>query len=153
MHSATPMRFTTLLLTLAALSAPAAAQSNICSSSIIGSGCGPTLDVSFAPNGNAGNQNITVSGSGLRTSGLTIMTWGVVNTGGILLPYGGCSLHTVFVWGHNINPDPGGNYSWTRSWPSWVQGSYYIQLGTLFLDANGGFGIETSEARVAVCTL
>ena len=144
---------TTTILALVALGSPVAAQYNICSSSLVGSGCGPTLDVSFAPNGNAGNQNITVSGGGLNTSGLTVMSWGVQSAGGISLPLGGCPGYSIFVWGHNINPDANGNYSWTRSWPNSVQGFYYIQLGTLYFDASGQPGIETSECRLAVCSL
>lgn len=145
------MKLSSLVL-LAALTAPATAQYNVCSSSLLGAGCGPTLDVTFAPVGTAGNQAITISGAGLNPAGITVMVWGVTNLGGFPLPLGGCPAYTEFLWGHNINPDAGGFYSWSRSWPNSVQGFYNIQLGTLYVDANNNFAIETSEARVAVCT-
>ncbi|MFN3243179.1 MAG: hypothetical protein ACE37K_16885 [Planctomycetota bacterium] len=146
------MNFRSFAITIAALAAPVAAQFNVCSSSLLGTGCGPTLDVTFTPVGNAGNQQITISGGGLDPAGITVMVWGLNNLGGFPLPLGGCPVYTEYLWGHNINPDAAGFYSWSRSWPNSVQGQYNIQLGTLYVNANNEFAIETSEARVAICT-
>lgn len=142
------MKLATLALALA--TSPLTAQF-VCSSTLVGNGFGPTLDVTFAPVGNAGNQTITVAGGGLDTAGVSVMVWGLTNLGGLPLPLGGCPLFTEFTWGHVINPDAGGNYSWSRSWPASVTGQYYIQLGTL-ANANGLLSLTSTDCRVAICT-
>ena len=126
-----------------------AAQTNVCTTQVAGTGCGPQLAVSFAPVGNAGNQTITVDVSAMNPAGIGLMVWGrdVIN-----VPVFGCFAYTNFLWGHPINPDGNGQWSWSRSWPNSVQGYYRIQIATLGPDPLGNIEINLTDCVVAECT-
>jgi len=140
------------ILAIAVAVTSATAQLNVCSASTVGNGCGPTLTVSFSPVGTAGNQAITVDGTGLHLDGVSIMVWGS-NPVNVTLPFGNCPMFTTFLWGHPINATGTGSYNWTRSWPNSVQGQYYIQLASLSTTASGEFDIRTSNCELAICHL
>ena len=47
-------------------------------------------------------------------AGISIMAWGQTLLPGVPLPLGGCPLYTQFIWGHVVNPDAAGTWSWSR---------------------------------------
>lgn len=137
-------------LAVLALGSTLLAQGPTCSSSLHGLGCGATLDVTFTPVGGGGNHRIDVLGGGMHPDSFGLMVWGVVPTN---IPLGnGCALLTEFSWGHLINVDALGEWSWSRSWPASASGlSYYIQLGSFVFDGPNGFEVRVSDAKRAEC--
>lgn len=134
----------TLLLTVSL-----AAQSPVCTTVVDGIGCGPQLDVNFVPVGTAGNNHITVDVGGLDPTGIGIMGWGTIP---LNLPLTtGCNAYTDFLWGHIVNPDGAGDWSWFRSWPSWALTSYRIQVAGLALDSEGDLVLTLTDCVVASC--
>ncbi|HEX5051491.1 MAG TPA: hypothetical protein VFZ65_06940 [Planctomycetota bacterium] len=132
------------------LASSLAAQTNVCSTAIGGIGCGPHLGVTFTPVGLAGNNTITVDVSGLDPAGIGLMAWGLTP---INVPiWGGCNAYTDYIWGHVVNPDAAGEWSWSRSWPNSVQNSYRIQVAGLGLDTTGNLAITLTDCVVATCT-
>ena len=125
------------------------AQTNVCTTQVAGTGCGPQLAVSFAPIGGAGNQRITVDGSGLHKGGVGLMAWGQQ---AINVPLFGCFAYTDFISGHPINPDSVGRWSWSRSWPNSVQAAYRIQLASIGFTATGSLEVTLTDCVVAQCT-
>ena len=145
------MKLALAALAALACAAPLTAQQNICVTQLAGSGCGPTLDVTFTPAGNAGNNKITISGTGLHADGVGVMVWGTMP---LNMPvFGDCFAYTDFIWGHRINIDASGSWIWSRSWPGSIQGSYRIQLASVGLDGTGNLTIMTSDCVVASCSL
>jgi hypothetical protein len=136
-------------LSAAALVATATAQQNVCTTQIDGVGCGPQLTVSFAPSGSAGNQTITVDVAGMYPGGIGLMAWGQMP---LNVPLFGCTAYTDFMWGHPVNPDANGQWSWSRSWPNSVQGFYRIQVASLGLDTIGNITVHLTDCVVAQCT-
>ncbi|MFT4844271.1 MAG: hypothetical protein ACJA0V_002836 [Planctomycetota bacterium] len=125
------------------------AQAPVCTTVIDGIGCGPQLDVTFAPVGSAGNNTIMVDVSGLNPAGIGLMAWG--NTA-INFPLAtGCNAYTDFLWGHLINPDSSGSWAWSRSWPASVLGMYRIQVAGLAQDSQGNLEITMTDCVVASC--
>lgn len=137
------------LAMVAVLALPATAQGPTCTSSLLGAGCGPSLTITFTPVGGAGNHTIEVSASGLHQNGLGVMAWGVTQ---LNVPLGGgCSLLTSMDWGHIVNLDATGSFSWSRSWPASVIGFYNIQFGSVVLDPFNNLQILTSDCKRAEC--
>ena len=151
MKQVNAMKAVLAALLAAACSLSLAAQNNVCTTVLDGSGCGPQLDVTFTPVGTAGNNKITIAGSGMHMDGVGVMAWG---TQPISVPiWGSCFAYTDFIWGHPINIDASGSWSWSRSWPNSVQATYRIQLASVGLDAGGNVSILTTDCIVASCTL
>lgn len=138
-----------LLLPLA-FAVPLAAQTTSCSAPLLGLGCGATLDITFTPEGTSGNQRIDLAAHGLHPNAIGVMVWGQT---GINLPLGaGCTMWTDFLWGHLIQTDALGDWSWSRVWPaSSMPGYYHIQFGSFVIDANGSLEIRAADARTAQC--
>jgi hypothetical protein len=123
------------------------AQGPTCSSSLIGLGCGAQLTVTFTPQGGAGNHTIEVAGTGMHPDSFGLMVWGQTP---VNIPLGGgCTLWTEFAWGHLINVDSLGEWSWSRTWPAWALGYFDIQLGSFLFDPT--FEVRVSNAERAVC--
>ncbi|HEX5051492.1 MAG TPA: hypothetical protein VFZ65_06945, partial [Planctomycetota bacterium] len=123
---------------------------NVCSTAIGGIGCGPHLGVTFTPVGLAGNNTITVAVSGLHADGVGLMVWGLMPINEPV--WGTCFAYTDFIWGHQINSDSAGQWSWSRSWPNSVQNSYRIQIASIGPDSMGNVEIKMSDCVVATCT-
>ena len=142
------MNLASIVLPLA-FALPLAAQTNFCSSTLSAPGCGASLAIDFTPVGNAGNQTLTLTATGLQPNAHGLMVWGTMP---INLPIGnGCSLLTDFLWGHTINVDGSGAWSWSRSWPASVTGQYYIQIGSFDLDASHNLVFAATECKLAFC--
>src|SRR5690348_3229849 len=106
-----PMKPFALAASLLSLATFTAAQN--CTSTIAAASCGPTLTVTFAPQGNAGNHTIEVTCHGLDPNGIGLMAWGqtLVN-----IPFPTCPMLNDFQWGHVVNLDATGSYTWSRTW-------------------------------------
>lgn len=131
------------------LGASLLAQGLTCTSTLTGLGCGGSLDITFTPVGQAGNQDMTLNASGLHPDAFGLMVWGVVP---INVPLGaGCSLLTDFVWGHTIQTDSLGEWSWSRTWPASSPGFYYIQFGSFVLDPSNNLELRVSDCKRAQC--
>lgn len=139
---------TILSSVLATLCASTLSAQVTCSTTLAGVGCGPGLNVSFSPVGTAGNNTITVDVSGLDPSGIGLMAWGQT---ALNVPLFGCTAYTDYLWGLHINPDPSGNWSWSRSWPNSVPGFYRIQVASLSISPVGNLDITLSDCVVAQC--
>src|SRR5687767_5643770 len=100
----------TRLVSLAAvLSLTSLAIAQTCSSTVSVASCGPTLSVSFTPGG-GGNHTVEVSCQGLDPNGIGLMVWGQTP---VTIPFPNCPLLVEFQWGHIINLDPTGSYTWS----------------------------------------
>jgi hypothetical protein len=120
----------------------------MCTNQVVGTGCGPQLDVSFTPVGAAGNNTITVDVAGLDPVGVGLMAWGQT---ALSVPLFGCTAYTDYLWGLHINPDPNGEWSHSRAWPNWAVGFYRIQIVTLGPDPMGNLAINMSDCVLAEC--
>ena len=127
-----------------ALSVPALAQSF--SSAIAAASCGPTLTVTFTPVGAAGNHTIELTCAGLDPTGIGFMWWGQTQTN-FVLP-NSCPILNDFLWGHPVNLDSTGSFTWSRSWPAWAVGYYYIQFGSIILVGND-LALQTTDSVIA----
>jgi hypothetical protein len=134
-------------LVLFALSSLAVAQ-NTCTATVAAPGCGATLGVTFTPVGGAGNHTIEVSCSGLDPNGIGLMVWGQTQT---FVPLPNCPMLVEFQWGHLVNLDATGSHSWSRSWPHWANGYYFIQFASVVLHQTGGFTVFTTDLMRAEC--
>jgi hypothetical protein len=122
-----------------------------CTSTLSGTSCGPTLDITFVlqPNG-PGNYDFTMTANGLHPHSLGGFIWGA-NPVNIPLPFG-CTLLTDYVWGHLYQTDNAGSASWSRSWPHWATITFYMQMASVTIDANGFVdGILTTDCKLAGC--
>ena len=137
------------LLASLTLTATLAAQTNACTTQVAGVGCGPQIDVTFTPAGQAGNHTIDLDVTGMNPAGIGLMVWGVDT---INVPLFGCTAYTTFLWGHPINPDGAGDWSWSRSWPNSVQGFYRIQIATIGPDPQGNLEVNLTDCVIAECT-
>ena len=99
-----------------------------CVSTSVASSCA-TLSVTFTPVGMGGNQTVTVSATGLHPQAQGVMNWGMTQFAAPL-PGPGCLLLCDFVWGHKFVSNDLGEFSWSRTWPHWYQGYFYMQVGT-----------------------
>ncbi|MFY9341192.1 MAG: hypothetical protein WAT39_01800 [Planctomycetota bacterium] len=120
---------------------------NQCISSVSAPGCGPTATITFTPQGANGNNRIDLTCNGLHPNGLGLMVWGQTP---VNIPFGNCPLLVEFQWGHLINLDSAGSYSWSRVWPWWADGYYYIQFGSI-LDLSGQFTLLSTDRMRAEC--
>ncbi|MCA8973842.1 MAG: hypothetical protein KDC98_03935 [Planctomycetes bacterium] len=138
--------FATLLM----LAFASAARAQLtCFSNLVASSCGPTLSVTYVPNGAAGNYDMTMTGIGLHPHSPGVFVWGAhpVN---IPLP-GGCALLTDYIWGHSFITDSAGVATWSRSWPHWATITFYMQMGSVQVYSNGSYTALTTELRLAGC--
>jgi hypothetical protein len=111
-----------------------------------GAGCGGAhLEVTFTPVGNAGNNTITITATGLHPHSVGGMIFGATSEaiGPVLGP--DCFVRTLSIWSTQFGIDNDGVQVWQRSWPASVLGYYYIQLGSLNLD--------TLEVKFTNCVL
>ncbi len=76
------------------------------------------------------------------------MVWGTLN---ISVPIGGCPLHTEFLWGHVFHTDPTGTFDYSRVWPASADGAFYMQVGTIHVDALGVLTMQSSNSILASC--
>jgi hypothetical protein len=144
-----PQTIRSVSASLAFLLAPLAAQAT-CSSTVHAPGCGPSLAVTFAPNGPAGNNRIDITATELFPKSWGIMIWGDTPTQWAISPT--CNLNVLFTWGHTFQVDAQGQFSWSRVWPaSSTPGQYFIQIGSFDLDAAGNWTIVGTDAVRAQC--
>lgn len=123
---------------------------HVCSATLLGTGCA-TLDITFTPIG-GGNNTLTLSASGLHQHKIGAMVWGEQRINQPVIPGSLCPLLTTYTWGHTFISDFDGTWSWSRSWPHWFHGYYYMQVGTVS-DAGGGLDVITTDMLIAQCVL
>jgi hypothetical protein len=140
---------TRLVALAAVLSLTTIACAQVCSSTVAVASCGPTMTVTFAPVGGAGNHTVEVSCQGLDPSGIGLMVWGQTP---VTVPFPNCPLLVEFQWGHIINLDATGSYTWSRTWPAWALGYYLIQMGSVQIDSGtGDFTVLSTDLMRAEC--
>ena len=61
-------------------------------------------------------------------------------------------LLSIFLWGHPINPEGAGSWSWSRSWPNAVRGFYRIQIATIGPGPQGNGEVSLTDCVIAECT-
>jgi hypothetical protein len=137
------MRTPILAGVLLALAGSAIAQN--CTSTIAATSCGPTLAATFTPTGTAGNQTMELTCNGLDPNGIGLMVWGLQQ---VNIPLPTCPMLNDFIWGHVVNLDATGSHTWSRSWPASVIGYYYIQFGSITIDATSFTVLTTDSIRV-----
>jgi hypothetical protein len=121
---------------------------NVCSSTIAATSCGPTVTATFTPVGNAGNHTLTLTCNGLDPNGIGLMTWGLNQ---VNIPFPTCPMLNDFVWGHVVNLDATGSYSWSRAWPASATGYYYVQFGSIVIESSGAFVLRTTDSIRIEC--
>ena len=131
------------------LASSALAQGLTCTSTLVGAGCGASLGVTFTAVGGAGNKRLDLDATGLFPDAQGMMVWGVSPTNVPLTT--GCAMFTEFIWGHMIQTDSFGTWSWSRSWPASAIGFYYIQFGTFRFDSAGVFQLVVSDCKRVEC--
>lgn len=119
-----------------------------CSSTVAAASCGPSLSVVFTPVGAAGNHTIEVTCNGLDPNGIGLMVWGQTQ---VNIPLPNCPMLNDFVWGHPVNLDATGSHTWSRTWPHWADGYYFIQFGSVTIDGQGNFTVLTTDSMRAEC--
>jgi hypothetical protein len=136
------------VLALLACGGGLAAQ-NVCTVTESGSGCA-ALNVTLTPNGANGNLDLTLTATGLHPSSLGGMVWGMTPIN-VPLPFGGCPMLTDFVWGTSFMTDPSGVQVWSRIWPHSFHGYFYMQMASVYQDANLNWDIRSTSAQLVVC--
>ena len=127
-----------------------AAQNHVCTVTAAGSGCA-ALTVTLTPQGNGGANDLTLHASGLHPQSFGGMVWGMTPITGLLLPFGSCPLLTDFVWGHYFQTDAAGEYDWSRSWPGSFDGYFYMQMGSVFVNAAGDADVRSTDCWLVQC--
>ena len=138
-----------LLLSLS-LGALLPAQVQYCTVTLSGTSCGPQLSATMTPLGQGGNHELDLVATGLHPRAIGALQWGS-NPTAVTLPGGGCLLLCDYVWGHYFQTDDAGSYSWGRSWPNWAVGYFYMQMGSLQVDANNQLSVLTTDCRLVQC--
>jgi hypothetical protein len=126
-----------------------AAQNLVCTVTPAGAGCA-NLDVTLTPLGAGGNYDLTLTGSGLHASSLGAMVWGMSSIN-VPLPFGGCPMLTDFVWGTHFVTDPAGVQVWSRTWPNWFHGYFYMQLASVSEVSPGNWEVRSTSCKLTQC--
>lgn len=142
------MNHLALLAGALALAGSSLAQGPTCTATVAAVSCGPTLTVTFTPVGNAGNHRLELTCSGLDPNGIGIMSWGQQQ---VNIPFVQCPMLNDFIWGHFVNLDSTGSYTWGRSWPASAIGYFYIQFASVTFPAGGGFIVLSTDSMRAEC--
>lgn len=136
---------TTLACTLAAQNPTG------CTITRVGDGCGPTLTVTLTPSGN-GAKRLVIEGTGLLPQTHCGFIFGVEPITPVPIAPGSlCLLYTDYVWGHQLRSDRNGNVRWNRSWPNSFQGWFYIQMGSVTIDAQGNTLLNVTNCELVDC--
>ena len=135
-------------LSLLLLTNVAAAQLS-CTVTSCGTSCGPTLAVTYTPNGGNGNYTIQMDAAGLHPNSLLGLYWGD-GPQSIPLP-GGCDLLINPIWGTFHTSSATGTFSWGRTWPHWATARFYMQMGSLEILPNGSWSALTTECQIGQC--
>lgn len=136
------------LVALAAV-ASLAAQARVCTVSSAGESCGPLLGVQLTPNLATGDHALDMVAVGLAPRSPGAFAWGTEPLS-VELP-GGCRLLCNQVWGGTFLTDAYGTACISRTWPKWVVGQFYMQMGSLELRPNGDFAIKTTNCKLVRC--
>ena len=141
------MRTLSLTTTLL-LAASLPAQLN-CTVTHVASSCGPQLTVTFRPLG-GGNQRLDLTATGLHPNAITILAFGDQQ---VNVPLGGgCLLLQNVIWNEIHMSDATGSFSWGRSWPQSVPGAYYMQMGSLVVNASNQLELLTTDCKLGACS-
>jgi hypothetical protein len=139
-------------LSLLALCGTLTAQTHVCTVTDAGNGCAP-LVVTMTPQGGGGVHDLVLTASGLHPSSFGGMIWGMSQLNVAVIPGSLCPLLTDYVWGHYFQTSPSGDYSWSRAWPGTFHGYFYMQMGSVFVDANGYVDARTTDCKLVQCLL
>jgi hypothetical protein len=134
-----------LVFLAGALALAGSALAQTCTSTIAATSCGPTLTATFTPVGNGGNHTIELTCHGLDPNGIGLMGFGqqLVN-----ISFPGCPMLNDFIWGHVVNLDATGSFTWSRSWPASAITYYYVQFGSVTITPSGYTVSTTDSVRV-----
>lgn len=142
--------FAALAFLLAAALLPA--QNQVCSTTLVGPGCGATLTITFPPDGN--HHAVQLDAAGLYPHEIGGMVWGVDPvTPWPVIPGSSCLIYTIPIWSHLFMSNQDGTATISRSWPISYQGYFYMQIGNLHVLPNGGFDVTVTDCQIAECHL
>jgi hypothetical protein len=126
------------------------AQTQVCSTTLAGPGCGSTLTITFPVVGN--HHMVQLDAAGLYPSELGAMLWGIDQvTPWPVIPGSPCLIYTTPIWSHLFMTNPDGTTSIQRAWPLSYQGYFYMQMGGLHVLPSGGFDVTVTNCEIAEC--
>ena len=128
------------------------AQDHVCTVTAAGESCAQ-LTVTLTPQGSTGNSDLTLVATGLSPRSAGGMIWGMNQVNLPVLFGSSCLLLTDYVWGHSFQTDAAGGYEWSRAWPAWFHGYFYMQMGSIAFDGDGALVVKTTSCKLARCVL
>jgi hypothetical protein len=146
------IRHSSALALLASLAFGALAPAQMiqyCTVTAAGESCGPQITITMVPQGNGGNYDLTMVATGLHPHAMGGFIWGD-HPQSIVLDGGGCLSLCDYVWGHYFQTDGAGTYTFSRTWPHWAIGFYYMQMGTMTFD-NNDLSVRTTNCKLVQC--
>jgi hypothetical protein len=136
-----------------ALAAALSAQVHVCTVTAAGESCGPQLTVTFEIQGSGGVNDLTLLATGLHARAAGGMVWGMHPMNSPVLPGGACPLLCDYVWGHYFQTDAAGSYKFSRGWPWWFHGYFYMQMGSVEVTRDNRIDVRTTNCKLASCFL
>lgn len=117
-------------------------------------GCGPQLTASFT-SASKPSYRLRVDVTGLHTSSVGALVFGtrLLNPPVEIVPGGGCFLLTDQYWTYIFLTGNSGRLRWETQWPLSIQGAFYIQSGSLNLNAapEAPLDVRTSNVKITAC--
>jgi hypothetical protein len=143
-------RISTALASLLFATLVPAQMIQYCSVTAAGESCGPQLTITMVPSGNGGNYDLTMLGTGLHANARGGFIWGGGPTA-LTLPGGGCMALCDYIWGHYFMTDAAGTASFSRTWPHWAIGYFYMQMASYEVLSNGELSVRTTNCKLTQC--
>jgi hypothetical protein len=139
---------------LALLSCSLTAQRQVCKVVDGPVGCGPTLTASFT-SASKPSYRLRVDVQGLHNNSVGALVFGtrLLNPPVEVVPGGGCFLLTDQYWTHIFLTGSSGRIRWEAQWPMSLQGAFYVQSGSLNLNAGpeAPLDVRTSNVKITTC--
>ncbi len=117
-------------------------------------GCGPTLAASFT-SASKPSYRLRIDVQGLHTQSVGALVFGtrLLNPPVEIVPGGGCFLLTDQYWSHVFLTGSSGRLRWESQWPMSIQGAFYVQSGSINLNAapEAPLDVRTSNVKITSC--
>lgn len=139
---------------IALLSCALVAQRQVCKVVDGPVGCGPTLSASFQ-SASKPTYRLRIDVQGLHVNSVGALVFGtrMLNPPVEIVPGGGCFLLTDQYWSHVFLTGNSGRLRWETLWPMSVQGAFYVQSGSINLNAGpeAPLDVRTSNVKITTC--
>lgn len=131
-----------------------AAQRQVCKLVDGPVGCGPTLSASFT-SASKPTYRLRIDVQGLHTQSVGALVFGtrLLNPPVEIVLGGGCFLLTDQYWSYVFLTGNQGRLRWETLWPMAIQGAFYVQSGSLNLNAGpeAPIDVRTTNVKIATC--